>query len=266
MNNREFKSPYDWGKFCLFLKKTNRYILNKEWTDFKSALLSSAQKRETFLEEGARYVRARVGSYEKESEGENGLPIIKTGPHCPRELGAPPPERTKNGRINPRGISYLYLSNEEKTAILEVKAWIGQKVSIGYFELKKRLKCIDVSQDKKTLIPYWGGCEEKLNSEEREKAVWGAINSSFSEPIRSADDTINYIPTQYLSELFKNNGYDGIIYKSSLMKKGYNIVLFNPEDAILSGAKVFEIDSIMPSISECDNSYKCKKHVSDQSH
>jgi hypothetical protein len=63
----------------------------------------------------------------------------------------------------------------------------------------------------------------------------------------------------------KNNGYDGIVYKSSLMKKGYNIVLFNTEDAVLSGAKVFEINSIMPSISECDNSYKCKKHVSDLS-
>ena len=257
MKNRGFKSPYDWDLFCLFLKKTNRYILNKEWTDFISVLLSSAPKRKIFLEEGDIYVRARIGSHENEPEDENGFPNIKTGPHVPKELGAPPPEQTKDGRINPQGISYLYLSNEEKTALLEVRAWIGQKVSIGYFKLNKKLKCINVSKDKNPLIPNWGGCEEKLNSKEREKAVWGAINSSFSEPIRSADDTINYIPTQYLSELFKNNGYDGIVYKSSLMKKGFNIVLFNPEDAILSRAKVFEIDSIMPSISECDNSYKC---------
>lgn len=217
-------------------------------------ILFSAKKRESFLESGKKFVRARIGITYSESEDENGHPI----PLAPSELMAPPPKFTNSSRINPRGISYLYLSDCEKTAILEARAWIGQEVSIGYFEIECKLKCIDMSKDKNPLIPSWGGCEEKLSADKKEKAVWGAINSSFSEPIRAEEEKINYIPTQYLSELLKNNGYDGVIFKSSLNTGGHNIALFNPRNAVLREARGFQVDSITPSISECANPYKCK--------
>ena len=110
----------------------------------------------------------------------------------------------------------------------------------------------------KLLVSY-GDCKITVSKgDEKEEFVWGGINSSFSRPVRSEDETINYIPTQYLSEFFKNNGYDGIIYKSALTEKGYNIVLFNPKNARLKGARVFQIKSIKQTFEECDNSYTCK--------
>ena len=62
----------------------------------------------------------------------------------------------------------------------------------------------------------------------------------FSKPVKSGDDTLDYIPTQYISEYVKNLNYDGIVYRSSLTPElddsdhdsdaeidGYNIVVFN---------------------------------------
>jgi hypothetical protein len=259
MKRKEFKSPNEWQEFCNFIVRTNRYVLNKTWTDFINLILFSAQKRETILEKGTKLVRARIGSYYDEREDENGELRVVTGPLPPKELMAPPPKKAEDARINPRGISYLYLSNSVETAILEVRPWIGQEVSVGHFEIEKELKCIDTSRDKKGTFFYFGEGKPKLTQDEKEEFIWGGINSSFSRPVRSADETINYIPTQYLSEIFKSNGYDGIIYKSALTEKGYNIVLFNPKNAGLKGARVFKIKSIKQTFEECDSPYTCKK-------
>jgi len=258
MKEKEFKSPNEWLHFCNFVVRTNRYVLNKDGADFVDTILLSSKKRETILEKGTKLVRARIGSYEEEREEENGELRVVTGPLPPKELMAPPPYKTKEGRINPRGISYLYLSNIVETAIIEVRPWLGQKVSVGYFEIKAKLKCVDTSRDKKGDFFPWGKVESELAPEEKEKFVWGGINNSFSRPVRSEDEIINYIPTQYLSELFKTNGYDGIIYKSALTEKGYNIVLFNPKNALLKSARVFQIKSIKQKFEECDNPYTCK--------
>jgi len=259
MKEKVFKSPNEWQQFCDFIVRTNRYVLNKKWTAFIETVLFSSRKRETILEKGTKLVRARIGSYEEEREEENGGLRILSGPLPPKDLMAPPPNKTKDARINPRGISYLYLANSVETAILEVRPWIGQEVSVGYFEIKNSLKCVDTSRDKKGTFIYLGKGKPSLSPDKIEEYVWGGINSSFSRPVRSEDETINYIPTQYLSEFFKTNGYDGIIYKSALTEKGYNIVLFDPKSALLKGARVFQIKSIKQVFEECDNPYTCKE-------
>lgn len=258
MKEKEFKSPNEWLHFCDYVVRTNRYVLNKDWVDFVEAILFSGKKRETILEIGTKLFRARIGSYEKGHEEENGELRVVTGPWPPKELMAPPPHKTKEGRINPHGISYLYLSNSVETAILEVRPWIGQEVSVGYFEIKNELKCVDTSRDRKGDFFPWGDEEPELTPKEKEEFVWSGINSSFSRPVRSEDEAINYIPTQYLSELFKTNGYNGIIYKSALTEKGYNVVLFDPKNALIKGARVFRIKSIKQTFEECDTPYACK--------
>ena len=260
MKIKEFKSPNEWQYFCDFIVRSNRYVLNKNWADFIDFILFSAKKRESILEKGTKLVRARIGSHYEEYEDENGDFRVETGPLRRKEIMAPPPKKAKDGRINPRGISYLYLSNNVETAILEVRPWLRQEVSVGYFELKTKLKCVDTTKDnKKGTFFYLGKGKPKLTPEEKEEYVWSGINNSFSRPVRSEDESINYIPTQYLSEFFKTNGYDGIIYKSALTEKGYNIVLFNPTNALLKGARVFQIKAIKQTFEECANPYTCKE-------
>ena len=53
-----------------------------------------------------------------------------------------------------------------------------------------------------------------LSPEVKEKAVWVEIDCAFSHPTTLSDDAADYVPTQILAELFRDTGYDGIVYRS----------------------------------------------------
>ena len=56
--------------------------------------------------------------------------------------------------------------------------------------------------------------------------LWLGIKACFLLPLRK-DDVLSYVPSQYVSGLLKNLGYDGIRYESVQRKGNYNIVLFD---------------------------------------
>lgn len=57
-----------------------------------------------------------------------------------KDSDAPPPGFPTPGRINPDGISYLYASNDIKTAIVEVRPVPTQLVSVAQVELTEDIK------------------------------------------------------------------------------------------------------------------------------
>ena len=69
------------------------------------------------------------------------------------------------------------------------------------------------------------------------------------------DNHTEYIPTQIIAEFFKNNNFDGVIYKSNFGSNGYNIALFNIEDARLEQCHLFETKSINIDFQEVANPY-----------
>ena len=58
-----------------------------------------------------------------------------------------------------------------------------------------------------------------------------------------------------IAELFKNEGFDGIAYKSAFGGKGYNTVLFNLAEAELTSCALFEAKSLKFRFEETDNPY-----------
>ena len=68
--------------------------------------------------------RARIN--EKNSDGKQHNTTISL-----KNMGAPPNSIARHGRANPRGIPYLYLANDQLTAISEVRPWVGCYVSIA---------------------------------------------------------------------------------------------------------------------------------------
>ena len=74
----------------------------------------------------------------------------------------------------------------------------------------------------------------KTSMNEAKINLFAAISECFSKPVTDEDDTLDYIPTQYISEYAKNLGYDGIAFVSSVFPKvdfddlgGINFVIFN---------------------------------------
>jgi hypothetical protein len=61
--------------------------------------------------------------------------------------------------------------------------------------------------------------------EERDKAIWYAIDQAFRRPVLVfGDELSNYAPTQVIAEFFKKNGFDGIAYQSAFQDTSGNVI------------------------------------------
>ena len=174
-------------------------------------------------------------------------------------------DRAKEGRANPAGIPVLYLASCQQTAISEVRPWIGTELSLAQFKIARDLKALDLSRGHGE---FWIGHVTLkqitksgiVDPEAKEKAVWIKIDNAFSRPVRHSDDVAYYAPTQILAELFRDAGYDAIAYRSQFGEKGYNIALFNVEDAEPITAVPCRVTGINIEFDEMGNRWFSKKH------
>ena len=150
-----------------------------------------------------------------------------------KDSGAPPADYIGNGRANPDHIRYLYLSEDPVTPVYEVRPIIGDTVSIAKFKLQKEVRLYDLTFD----------IHDIENDEVVElPRLYNTIGAMFSRPYNG--DASKYLPTQYIAEEIKNMGFDGLRFRSSLNKDGYNVVLFNPDDCIAISSDLVEVKGI----------------------
>jgi len=242
----EFKSWKDFQNFRLSVRQEARYFRSKLSDEFLDTLLATSKNRVKNLSKNSKLWRAQLGQEWREDE--NG--VEEALPHPPSRM-VPRTENVFEGRANPKGIPFLYLASEQETAMSEVRPWLGSSISLGLFSLEKDLRLIDLSLGHDKFIFYFN----EPNSEEREKAVWYDIDRAFSRPVTRTDNHTEYIPTQIIAEFFKKNNFDGVIYKSNFGSNGYNIALFNIEDARLEQCHLFETKSINIDFQEVANPY-----------
>lgn len=135
---------------------------------------------------------------------------------------APPSEQATAGRVNPRGISYLYAARDFVTSVLEVRPVITQYVSVAEIEITT--DCILFDFSKSLDMSSETGYSRVLD--------YSVISDYFSQPNYGGE--MYYQVTQYVSEYIKNMRddtgayiFDGICFKSALDASGVNYVLFN---------------------------------------
>ena len=58
------------------------------------------------------------------------------------------------------------------------------------------------------------------------------------------DDPAAYVPTQILAEVFRDEGYEAITYRSRFGKKGYNVVVFDLDNADPVDGRPYEVKKI----------------------
>lgn len=255
----EFKSYRSYWDFERSVKFQNRYVYGPETEEFLNTVSVTAKKREKPLPKGAILWRAQLGNSTR--------PVIHEGEHIDDAPAPFPQERMKpihgealEGRANPKGIAYLYLSRERKTSKSEVRPWIDSYVSVGQFKILKNLTIIDCTINPKGFTFYM----EEPDPEEREKAVWSNIDRAFAKPVNQNEKAVDYVPTQILAELFKNSGYDGIAYKSYL-GKSFNIVLFDLNVADIINCFLYQAEKVSFDFRKDTNPYFVKKHYSKDS-
>lgn len=115
----------------------------------------------------------------------------------------------------------------------EVRPIIGNTVSVAKFKLHKDVRLYDLTLD--NLV-------DKNDDATILSRLYNTIGIMFSRP--NNGDTSKYLPTQYIAEEIKNMGFDGLRYRSSLNKGGYNVVLFNPNDCEAVFSELIEVKGI----------------------
>jgi hypothetical protein len=201
------------------IKNKNRFILDKCVLDQLNNFLTENKPVLTKnITKSTKLFRARQIPYYQKTSFKND------------EMTAPPAHYAKAGRMNPVGIPYLYTADAQKTAIMELRPWKGSKICVATLETVRDLKIFDPTSN--------------YNFPEKEISIYlSCLNELFSIP-NDPEDAVGYAPTQYISEVIKNNNYDGILYKSSLWSEGYNIALFDTSSAKVTAIKDFIIDSV----------------------
>jgi RES domain-containing protein len=150
---------------------------------------------------------------------------------APADMGAPPANKVVGGRANPVGIPYLYLSFALETCIYETRVANHTRVAIGTFHAARDLSVLNLADIEPP--DFFDVAEVKVDSvaEQVRRASFhrylSALGDELRKPVRASDQPTDYIPTQYLCELAKSLGLDGVLYSSSLHPPGRNLVLFD---------------------------------------
>lgn len=235
---REFRSWESYSEFVSTVTRRTRYFFDDEVKEFLEGVLATCEHRRDTTTLGTAYWRAQLGH----AWGKAAQPYehLDTQVPFPPERMIPLPNVVCEGRVNPKGISCLYLASDEETSISEVRPWVGKYVSTARFQTTKTLTLINCSKaHADDYVIYF----DEPEPFEREQAVWRDIDRAFSQPVNPDDSTAGYVPTQILAEFFRMNGFDGIIYKSCL-GPGSNIALFDVTSARLVDRSLHSIDGV----------------------
>jgi hypothetical protein len=200
----------NWDIFVREIKFKNRFFIENK---VNLSLLEQLLKRhEKPYKKGKVFHRARICDGEQMYEKE--------------KMGKPPIEKSTAGRANPKGISYLYVSNDWETTLYETRASLYDYVTIAEFKIKEDINVLNL-RDTSKISPFT--LDDDIGEYLKHKKYLSKLEKELSKPIRRQDSELDYLPTQYLCEFIKSIGFDGVEFRSSLNPDGYNLAMFNDE-------------------------------------
>ncbi|MEH7072062.1 RES family NAD+ phosphorylase, partial [Priestia megaterium] len=178
---------YEWENFVEEIKNVNRFHTNYINTHILDNFCKFAT---TAYKKGAVFYRARISD-------EYG--------YTDKEMGAPPPGKASDGRANPLGISFLYLASDKETTLHEIRASTYDYVTIGRYELKEDIDVVDfIALDR---ISPFSPIDLELHAVN--KGHLKKISNEIAKPLRRSDSSLDYLPTQYITDFIKSKGHRG---------------------------------------------------------
>lgn len=219
-----------WTQFSQEIRFQNRYFPST--VPDLSVLEAVIRESRKSIKEGTALLRARVSPSEEAISAES--------------MGAPPAHLATAGRANPVGIPYLYLAFELETCIYESRVPAHGLLTVATFRLARR---VDVLNLAKVTPPDLFSAPDLDAVDDLVRSVLyyrylAVLGRELSKPVRSSDGPTDYIPTQYLCELAKRTGFDGVQYASSVYPDGHNVVLFDADAAACEDVSLYRVTSM----------------------
>ena len=174
-------------------------------------------------------------------EIEDGLELYR-GRYCPpssdpkkiilspeTELGAPPKDKARAGRMNPVGVPAFYGAFDRETCIAELRPSVGGMVLTGEFQLLRDARVLDFGVLENIFEAQPMSCfdpDYRMNMERRQ--FLRTLHSKISSPV-TPDQEQEYLYTQVIAEYLSTQiepPIDGVMFASVQRQGGINIALF----------------------------------------
>lgn len=228
----------DWYRFEKELKSETRFF-NKSAHDYLTSIFGNIDSMKTSSGESVIVVagpqingedvpeitgfyRARVFYSDRKLEEGMKRPDL--------ELGPPPSEHAKAGRMNAHGVSVFYGANSVEGALAEVRPPVGSQTLMGRFELLRPIRLLDfnalrsVQEAGSIFDPQYA---ERLSRVGFLKSMKDKIN----RPVMPTDEEFEYLATQAVIDFLANGlsvELDGILFPSVQTNEAtVNVVLFH---------------------------------------
>jgi hypothetical protein len=249
--HEEFASWRSFWDFQREVTRNWRYVRSSEAQQFLTAVAAGCHGRSAEIKQGRRFYRAQVAHHDVlEADIGEEFP----GPALPQRM-FPFRDRATEGRVNPKGIPCLYMASDKHTAMAEVRPWIGSLVSLGLLQTRRPLRIVDCTKGAELHPIYLDG---EPSAAKRVEAVWSDIARAFRTPVTRDDDIASYAATQIIAEVFRNEGFDGLAYRSAFGADQFTIALFDLDAAELTMCSLHEIRDVELKHAETSNPYYVK--------
>ena len=214
--DRDNKLWSEWNDYCR-IESTPQQLKNLKKRDFPAVKLAELwEEYENFVNsEKTNEIKQRIES------GFQGFDAS--------ESSAPPKGTASAGRCNPEGVAYLYAALEEHTAIAEIKPFIRDSISVAVLKPTRSLRLVNFDFEPTAVV---NGRDFLFDDIRRDFA---RINKT-----QNGD----YFITQFIAALIEHLEYDGLCFRSSLVKDGTNYVIFNPSDCPAISSKLVYLSEV----------------------
>ncbi|MCG9782653.1 RES family NAD+ phosphorylase [Vibrio brasiliensis] len=223
----------EWDKYSKELKHSRRFT-HKDASDYYTNLISTcvhrvesiSKKDQKFnsakrvIEKGTVLYRGRITSNEIQKQQ------FQSDPN--KHLGAAPAPLAANNRMSPPGISFMYTANSPKTAIAELRPYVGDTIAVGSFTTQRDLTFFDFtlldSVELKEANILTNPTQDKYY---KNGYLLHLLHGLISKPFR--ETSLNYIQSQMFAETIRSYDkgiFDGLIFNSSQLEGGVNYVIF----------------------------------------
>lgn len=209
------------GKAKKMLQEKNYFLVEDEYEKILRPVMPYIS---AVINSGTRWHRARMGAKQRAADFKEmgGPPTYFFEAHKDKLIGAPPVGVATAGRVNRPGVSFLYLASDQETAAAEIRPHPGELVSVGCFDVIRDIRVVDLRTH--DLTKLWR-CDEDLEILELIIAMEKIFSTTAPPSNKSA-----YTVTQFLGELFRRLGFDGVTFRSTV-GNGDNLVIFDPSHA-----------------------------------
>lgn len=250
--NTSFRTWRAFSQFEREVRNRRRFVREREADDFLDAVRKTVRMRKSKVSKGRGFWRAQIGhTWRYLDDIDEEIPAA----FSPDRM-KPLIDRATEGRANPKGVPMLYLCSNKDAAMSEVRPWLGSLISLGQFETTKDLTLVDCSRNTSSNLRYYF---EEPEMVEWDNIVWSDIDRAFTTPVTKSDDSGEYVATQILVELFRDEGFDGIAYRSAFGERSTNLALFDLDCAELKSCQLHEVSSVNMNFRDRDNPYWVKR-------